>query len=98
MHELYSARKHPEFVVLEIGEEIGALILHAGPEAHGLEIEIDPVDGSTPRTHTGVHERSTHAGSILTAIFGSLPAGDYVICDGGEQVTIRDGEVTELRL
>jgi hypothetical protein len=85
-------------VALDIGDGRGALVIYPAERFRGSEIEIDPVDGSTPRTHTGVHERSTHAGSILTAIFGSLPAGDYVICDSGEQVTIRDGEVTELRL
>jgi hypothetical protein len=45
-----------------------------------------------------VHERSTHVGSMLTAIFGSLPAGEYLICETEQTVTIRDGEVTELAL
>ena len=38
--ESYSARKHPEFVVLDIGSEIGALIIHTDPEVLGTEIEI----------------------------------------------------------
>jgi hypothetical protein len=85
-------------VALDIGDGRGALVIYPSERFRGSEIEISRSDGGTPRTHTGVHERSTYAGSVLTAIFGSLPAGEYVICDSGEHVTIRDGEVTELRL
>ena len=58
--------------------------------------------GDAPRTHTGVHERSTQAGSLLTAIFGSLPTGDYVVWENettaAATVTVREGEVSELSL
>jgi len=49
-----------------------------------------------------VHERSTQARSRLTAIFGSLPAGDYVVwtdaTSEGPVVTVGDGAVTEIHL
>ena len=40
--EDYSARKHPEFVVLEIGGNLGALVVHTDADMHGVEIEISP--------------------------------------------------------
>ena len=49
-----------------------------------------------------MHERSTQAGSLLTAIFGSLPTGDYVVWENettaAATVTVREGEVSELSL
>ena len=51
----------------------------ASERFRGREIEISRVDVTDRRVHTGVHERGSDAGSRLTAIFGSLPAGRYVI-------------------
>ena len=45
-HERYADRTHPEFVVLEIGGELGALIIYTDADMHGREIEISP--GGTP--------------------------------------------------
>jgi|SRR5437879_9999286 len=99
MHELYSARKHPEFVVLEIGEEIGALILHAGPEAHGLEIEISPADDDEHRSHKEVLERDSGE-PAYTAVFDQLPAGTYTLWSEGvprlRGVTVTGGQIVEL--
>ena len=56
----------------------------------------------THRVHTGVHERATQAGSILAAIFGSLPAGDYRIwadaSTPGPVVTVPEAAIAELTL
>jgi hypothetical protein len=52
--------------------------------------------------HTGVHDRHAQAHSRLTAIFGSLPAGDYVVWEDastpGPIVAVLDGSVAEVRL
>jgi hypothetical protein len=85
-------------VALDIGHGCGALVIYPSEAYRGREIEIDAADGGEVHTHTGVHERSTHGGPVLTAIFGSLPAGEYVVDDGTATITIADGEVTELRL
>ena len=53
-----------------------------------------PSDGDAHRVHTGVHERSSDAGSTLTAIFGILAAGQYVVWEDGDQgetVAVPDG-------
>ena len=89
-------------VALDIGGGRGALIIYPSERYRGLEIEISAADGDGHRVHTGVHDRSSSAGSTLTAIFGSLPAGQYVIWEDeatrGDTVTVTDGAVVEVHL
>ncbi len=90
-------------VALDIGEGRGALVIYPDERWRGREIEISPVDGDGHRVHTGVHERGTAAGSSsLTAVFGSLAAGDYVIwadaTTEGPVVTVPEGAVAEVAL
>ena len=89
-------------VALDIGPGSGALILYPGERFRGREIEISRREGDGHRVHTGVHERITHARSRLTAIFGSLPVGDYVVWEDAETagpvVTVQDGAVAEVTL
>ena len=89
-------------VALDIGGGRGALIIYPSERYRGLEIEISAADGDGRRVHTGVHQRGSLTGSTLTAIFGSLPAGQYVIWEddttAGDTVTVPDGAVTEVQL
>lgn len=100
MHELYSARRHPEFVVLEIGEDVGALIVHAGPELHGLEIEISPAEEDGRRSHKEVLERDVGGQPAYTAVFDQLPAGAYTLWSEGiarvRGVDVAGGQIAEL--
>jgi hypothetical protein len=68
-------------VILELGGDIGALVLHAPGRLHGTEIEISPEsDGrSGHRTHSLVRERVTAAGTSYAAVYPSLSANRYVI-------------------
>ncbi len=89
-------------VALDIGAGRGALLIYPSERFRGLEIEISRVGGDGHRVHTGVHERTTQRGSRLTAIFGSLPAAEYLVWEDerteGPVVTVPDGAGTELRL
>jgi hypothetical protein len=89
-------------VALDIGAGSGALILYPGERFRGREIEISRLDGRGHPVHTGVHERTTGERSRLTAIFGSLPVGDYVVWaaagTGGTVVTVPEGAVAEVTL
>jgi hypothetical protein len=89
-------------VTLDIGDGRGALVLYPAERYRTREIEISRLDGDGHRVHTGVHERTTQAGSVLTAIFGSLPAARYVVwtdeTTAGPTVTVSDGMVAELAL
>jgi hypothetical protein len=90
-------------VALDIGEGFGALVIYPAERYRDREIEISPVDGDRHRVHTGVHERATFSGaSRLTAVFGSLTAGEYIIWAAedteGPTVSIPEGAVAELQL
>jgi hypothetical protein len=90
-------------VALDIGEGFGALVIYPAARYRDREIEISPVDGHGHRVHTGVHERATPSGTIrLTAVFGSLAAGEYIIWADqdteGPTVSIPEGAAAELRL
>lgn len=89
-------------VALDIGAGRGALVIYPDERYRGNEIEISRLGGDGRRVHTGVHDRRTQNGSILTAIFGSLAAGDYVVWaqadTEGPCVSVPDGAVAELQL
>ncbi len=45
-------RGHPESVMLNIGEGVGALVLYTPPRLHTSEIEVSPIGSETQRVHT----------------------------------------------
>jgi hypothetical protein len=100
-HEHYASRPHPEFVVLEIGDELGALIVHTGPEMHGVEVEISPAEDDDQRSHKQVLERFAGDRSTHTLVFDQLPAGHYTLWSGDvakvRDVVVRPGEVAQCR-
>jgi len=94
--------QHSPSVALDIGKGRGALVIYPDDRYRGLEIEISPIHERGRRVHTGVHERSTQAGPMLTAIFGSLPASDYLVWadseTAGPTVSVPEGAVAEVEL
>lgn len=87
-------------VVLDIGGDIGALILHTGAEDDNAEIEISPgTDPAAPRSHNQVHPRRAPSGTVYSAVYPSLSAGDYTIWRDDSTpeatVTIHGGQITE---
>ncbi len=87
-------------VMLDIGGDIGALILHTPAEMVGAEIEISPT-GNDPhhRTHVAVRERRGNGLTRYAAIYPGLSAGSYTLwgLDGqpAMQVAITGGAITE---
>jgi hypothetical protein len=82
-HEHYAARLHSEFVVLEIGAELGALIVHAPAAMHGVEIEISPDGNDASRSHKQVLERLSGGRPAYTAVFDGLTRGTYTLWTDG---------------
>lgn len=79
-------------VLLDIGGDTGALIIHTGPECHGWEIEISPAHaGGPPRTHAAVRARHLGDRTIYSAVYDGLPAGEY---DIWRDATTRVGRIT----
>lgn len=87
-------------VVLDIGGDVGALILYVPPALSGAEIEISRCGSDEPRTHVAVHERRVGQQDVFAAVYGSLRAGEYTLwrepTTPAETVLIAGGEVTEL--
>lgn len=88
-------RVHTEPVVLELGEGVGALIVFAGPDLVGAEVEVERLD-SGKRTHTEVHERLVNGGTVFAGVFPELPEGSYRLLGFERELDIRSGEVTEV--
>jgi hypothetical protein len=67
-------------VVLNVGANVGALVLHTPADLDGHEIEISPrgIRGSR-RTHSQVRERRAGGSVQHAAVYPGLTAGDYVI-------------------
>jgi hypothetical protein len=99
-HEDYAARPHPEFVVLDIGAGVGALIVHADPDMHGVEVEISPAQDDDRRSHKEVLERAMNGHPAFTAVFDGMAAGTYTLWTHGRArargVAIASGEIAEL--
>jgi hypothetical protein len=89
-------------LAIDIGRGHGALVIYPSARYRDLEIEISRIAHGGQRVHTGVHERTTRSESLLTAVFGSLPAGEYVVWEDattpGPIVSVPDGGVAEIRL
>jgi hypothetical protein len=91
-------------VALDIGGGRGALVIYPSERFRDREIEISRAGEARTGLHTGVHERRSHTGSILTAIFGSLAAGEYAVWSDQDAdtptatVSVPDGAVAEIDL
>jgi hypothetical protein len=87
-------------LVLDIGGDVGALLLTTGPELAEEEIEISPgVDPTTKRGHNVVHARRDRGVvAAYSAVFPSLLAGEYTVWnrDGSAHavITVHGGQVT----
>jgi hypothetical protein len=75
----HSKDPHREHVMLDIGADVGALVIYTGPELHGTEIEISPAARDAARSHKQVHDRPVGVRSIYAAVFDRLPAGEYTL-------------------
>lgn len=93
----------PASVVLDIGPHAGALVVYAGPDLDGAEIEIRPGGGAWRGTHTAVRRRHLRSAVVHAGVFGSLPGGTYDVrvrgvAGAGVSVEVRAGAVAEATL
>src|SRR5262245_54218971 len=103
MREPVPGPSGPGSVVLDLGNDVGALVLQTPAALLGREIEISPAGAATAagRTHSLVRERRTAAGTSHAAVYPGLAAGRYIIwrhtdTPAGE-ATIHGGRVTRFR-
>jgi hypothetical protein len=94
---------HVGSVVLDLGADVGALVLDAPAALAGREIEISPAcEGQEAhRTHSMVRERRTGGGVSYAAVYPGLRADDYTIWHDAVTpagtVTVGGGRVTRYR-
>jgi hypothetical protein len=98
--ENYAARRHPEHVVLDIGQDIGALIIHTDAGMIGVEVEISETGQDDRRSHKDVLEREINGRSAYTAVFDKIPEGTYTLWVDDiareRDVVIGGGAISEL--
>ena len=98
--ENYAARRHPEHVVLDIGGDIGALIVHTDAAMHGVEVEISATGQDDRRSHKDVLEREINGRPAYTAVFDNLRQGTYTLWIDdvayARDVVVTGGAVSEL--
>ena len=99
-HENPHAGQGP--VVLDIGEDVGALVVAMPETMADVEIEIRSVGAShrAHLSHVGVVGRPVRGRTIWSAVFPELREGRYELCErvGGQVqliVQISGGEVTQ---
>jgi hypothetical protein len=99
VHEHAAGPSGAGSVVLELGPEVGALVLYAPQELDRREIEISPPGGTAAqRTHSRVRPRTTDGGTQYAAIYPQLAAGTYTVWNDSvtpvATVIIHGGRVT----
>jgi hypothetical protein len=88
-------------VVLDIGESVGALVVHTPAMSAGLELEIARRGDAQAYTHTEVRERVLPEARAWAAVFAALPEGAYTLLDAPPDATcdvdVVAGRVIEVR-
>ena len=88
--------------MLDIGDDVGALVVYLDAIPSTGELELCPSDDPAGHFHTGVHERPSHAGGVAVAVFPGVRQGSYdVLRTNGQRwrrVEIAGGQVRELDL
>jgi hypothetical protein len=89
-------------LILDIGADTGALIIHAAVDRDQAEVEISPVGSEQARTHNIVRRREAVSGAVYAAVFPALTAGDYIVwrdaATPAGTVVVHGGRVASFRL
>ena len=88
--------------VLDIGDDVGALLVLTDDEAVGTELFLRREGEASSSVHTGVWTRHHGTQHIAAALFCELCAGTYWVLrtDGSDHlpIAVRGGELAELDL
>jgi hypothetical protein len=101
-HVAEQAPENAENLILDIGADTGALIIHAAVDRDQAEVEISPAGSGQARTHNIVRRREAVSGPVYAAVFPALTAGDYVVWRDASTpagtVAVQGGRVASFRL
>ena len=82
--------------MLEVGGDIGALVLYVPAELLGAEIDLEPLDAALVHTHSAVRERRLGETRRYAAVYPQLHAGLYLVGGSEQEVVIEGGRITEV--
>jgi hypothetical protein len=89
-------------VVLDIGGDLGALVVRTSSELEACEIEIRRLPSAWDDTHVAVRSRPSGGPAIFAAVFTGLHQGEYELrlrplaIDGAvRRIEVMGGTVTE---
>ena len=88
-------------VLVDIGGDVGALIVYLDDALEATELPIESLDDPSLEMHTGVWRRPIGDRSVVVAVYPALLEGRYCINAPGtpsRELTVRGGAVTELDL
>jgi hypothetical protein len=94
------ASDSPESLILDIGDNVGALILYADESCLGQEIDITRSGHSRSHdVHTMIRRRRAVSQEFVAGVYGELESGTYTVwgLDGEPlaDIVISGGRVTE---
>jgi hypothetical protein len=99
-HHTAAHRPHREPVILDIGGDLGALIVYTDSALLHSEIEISATGEDTARSHKDVLERVVGGRSVYAAVFDKVPEGAYTLWHNDNPLTrnatIAAGTIAEL--
>ena len=85
---------------MEVGGDIGALVVYTPGALAGLEIELALRGDDRQFVHTEVRERRLPDGSIYAGVFPAVPEGEYTLLPvaalPARDVAVVGGRVAEL--
>ena len=84
-------------VILDIGGDVGALVLNTTEGMNGREIDLIDVEG-LGATHSEVRPRHLEGQTLFAAVYPALPEGTYKIAGTDQHIVIEGGHVTEVEL
>ncbi|HEX6149604.1 hypothetical protein [Nocardioides sp.] len=102
-HDVENPHAGQGMVLLDIGGDVGALVVQMPRELLDQEVEIwqdGPRPTETHLPHVAVVDRPVERGSVPSLVFPHLPAGRYRLAPKGSPrarlvVDVRGAEVTE---
>lgn len=98
-HDHHHAGDGP--VVVDIGDDVGALVLYTPEEMAGAEIEISALGAGRDGAHVAVHARQAGGREVHAAVYPALRRGSYLLWrpDGRptRPVEVAGGTITEAR-
>lgn len=101
-HAAEQAPASNDNLILDIGADTGALIIHAASDRDGAEVEISPAGCEQSRSHNIVRRREAVRGAVYAAVFPAVTAGDYTVwrdaATPAGTVTVQGGRVASFHL